>query len=282
MSTVTTPTLALHRSPPSAFSLRRCAPYAHLFVLGYRQTMRQKLTTLGRVIFLAVLLLVFSSLWRALGEQGSLGGVNERDFIWYLALTEWTALALPHLHLLMEKDFRSGDFACQLPRPVSYVWGRVAEQIGVMMARMAMLFALGVPITLLIAGGWPSQPEGLLMAIPLGLAAGVVSVISIAWVGLSAAILQDADAMYWLWQKFSFLLGGLLVPLTLYPEWVMDIAKYTPFYSLLYGVGRQALGASDALAWATLGQILLWGGIMIVVTELVYRRVLRIATVSGG
>lgn len=269
------------RAQASAFGWLR--PYAFLIRLGFVETMRNKSVAIGRVLFLGVLLLIFSSLWRALADQGSLGGIASGDFVWYLALTEWTALALPHMHLSMERDMRSGDFACQLPRPVSYAWAQVCENIGIMLARQILLFIFGVPLAWLIAGGWPSNPAQLWMAIPLGLLSGVVTVISIAWIGLLSALIQDADAPYWLWQKLSFLLGGLLIPLTIYPSWVETIASFTPFYVMLFGVGRHALeGASTELALLTLGQIALWGVGLALVTQWVYGRILRATAVNGG
>lgn len=275
-------TIALRMKPVGALHPRRLRPYLYLFALGYRTTMRNRGAAIGRVIFLAVLLTVFSSLWRVLAdEQGSLG-ISAGDIVWYLALTEWVQLALPHMHMEMEGDMRSGDFACQQPRPVSYLWSRVAEHYGVMLARMTLLLIFGAPVAWLLAGGFPSAPLGMLWACLLAPASAFGMLVGMAWIGISCAWLHEAESVYWLWQKLGFLLGGLLVPLTLYPLWVQEIAWFTPFASMTFGLGRQALGVGPETALVTLVHVLAWTLGLALFAQLLFRRALATMSVNGG
>ena len=75
--------------------------------------------------------------------------------------------------------------------------------------------------------------------------AGVVSVFFHAAIGCAAFWLQDASPVYWIWQKFNFVLGGLILPLSLYPEWLQKVAYLSPFSALLNGTGRCAFGRLD-------------------------------------
>ena len=45
---------------------------------------------------------------------------------------------------------------------------------------------------------------------------------------LLAFWLQDVAPVYWVWQKLMFVLGGLMLPLELYPAFIQRAAAFTP------------------------------------------------------
>ena len=51
--------------------------------------------------------------------------------------------------------------------------------------------------------------------------------------------------MYWVWQKLMFVLGGLMLPLELYPAFVQRAALFTPFPSLLAAPASFVLGTQS-------------------------------------
>jgi ABC-2 type transport system permease protein len=69
------------------------------------------------------------------------------------------------------------------------------------------------------------------MVAPFGI---VASALVTAWylgIGLLAFWLHDVAPVYWVWQKLMFVLGGLLLPLELYPAFIQRVAAFTPFPS---------------------------------------------------
>jgi viologen exporter family transport system permease protein len=76
------------------------------------------------------------------------------------------------------------------------------------------------------------------------------------------------------WQ-LSFLLGGLLAPISLYPDWLFGFAKATPFGAQLYWVGVQALTPSIVLFWTGVGWQVLWIAVLAAVCVLAWRAGLR-------
>src|SRR5215831_9906708 len=75
---------------------------------------------IGRMAFFAVILGVFSSLWRAVAEAGMPIGGDPKLFVWYLATTEWILLSAPMVHVDVQESIRRGDVVYHLGRPVSY------------------------------------------------------------------------------------------------------------------------------------------------------------------
>src|SRR4029450_12117985 len=74
----------------------------------------------GRMAFVAIILGVFSSLWRAVAEHGTPIAADRAALVWSLAATEWIVLTAPTAHVDIEREIRSGDITCHLTRPFSY------------------------------------------------------------------------------------------------------------------------------------------------------------------
>lgn len=256
--------------------------YRAIAATAWRQELAAGASVVGRVAFYAVILLIFSRLWHVVFEQGGLPERSPAELLWYLALTEWVVLSAPPLHLDIEADARSGDVAYRLPRPISYLGARLAEAAGAMATRLLSLGLAGVGLVLVMAGEWPREPAGLLLALPLGVLASVVNLLFVAAIGLSALWLHDASPVYWIWQKCAFVLGGLLLPLEIYPEWLRGVASWTPFPALMHGVGSSAFGWNPELALRTGAVLVGWGLVAAVLLAGVYRRGLRALDVGGG
>ena len=101
-------------------------------------------------------------------------------------------------------------------------------------------------------------------------------------IGLAAFWLQDCSPVYWIWQKFAFILGGLMLPLEIYPEWLRTIALWSPFSALMYGPGRMAFGWDPTYAAVVVMKLLLWALLAGLLLRVIYRRALLVLDVNGG
>jgi ABC-2 type transport system permease protein len=256
--------------------------YAAVLRMAFRDEFARRGVVLGRAAFYVALLLVFSRLWATVLDRTDVDGASPTDLLWYLAITEWIVIALPLVHVPIERDVQTGDIAYLLPRPLSYLGTRVAEGVGQLFARMIVLGATGVVAARVLSGGFPSDPRGLLLALPLGVLAGVVGTVFLAAIGASALRLQDATPLSWVWQKLSFVLGGLILPLSIYPAWLRAFAEVTPWAAMLYGPGRTALAFDVPGAVATAGALLAWGACAALLAAAVFRSGLRVLDVNGG
>ncbi len=257
--------------------------YAHVALTSARERLHERAALLGRLGFLAIVLLIFAELWKTIAQGNSLGGRRQTDFVWYLAVTEWIMLSLPPLHLEVEAHVRTGRVATLLPQPISYVGFVFAKGFGELAVRLATLGPAAFLLAWLLTGSGPPSGMALLGALPFGLVAASLLLTSYVVLGLSAFWLEDATPAYMVWQKLAFVFGGMFVPLDVYPTWLRDIATFTPFPSLLYGPAQLAVGAGDASDWASLAlRLFLWGSVSVAVLAFVHRRALRALEVGGG
>lgn len=256
------------------------AKYAAFARLGFRQARAEPGELLGRVLFFAMILGVFSAVWRAVAEAGN-SSTDPRAMLWYLAMTEWMLLSAPLVFVQMEDDIRRGDVAYQIARPASWLGGRMAHGLGALAVRAPVLLVVACAIAWLYAGP-PERPLGLVVAIGFGVVAAAVQLIFHVALGIVAFWLGDVAPAYWIWQKLLFVLGGLLLPLQFYPELLVRVALLTPFPAFLAGpaslmtgeplMSRGALALALAV-WALVG----WG-----IARAAFGRAVRQLHVNGG
>jgi ABC-2 type transport system permease protein len=244
----------------------------------------------GRLAFYALLLVIYARIWRIVGQHGSLDVFGRGDLIWYLAITEWIALSQPPLVTDIEADIRSGNIAYSLPRPISYLWLRFSEAFGTLLVRMLVLGVFGFGMSLLLAGGSDGSgaglPSGGIFSLICGALTAVVAatlnLVFCALIGLSAFFLEDTSPVYWVWQKLSFVFGGLMFPLDIYPSAMRSIALATPFPSLLYAPGRIAIGAQPTFVWHTVVVLAAWTLFAVTCAHFAFRRALKALEINGG
>jgi ABC-2 type transport system permease protein len=267
--------------------------YVAIAALSFRQRLDDRAVLLGRVMFYAIILAIYSRLWRAaLGGSGALalgdgaqgdGGLGQSpgSYVWYLAVTEWIILAQPSLYLEIEADVRNGDVAYQLSRPLSYVGAKLSAALGELALRWLVLGASGLALGRLFSGEWPN-PEGLVGALLVGSLAGLVMLLAYAAIGLAAFWIHDVTPIFLIWQKLTFVLGGLMLPISIYPAWLRVVAEHTPFAALLYGPGQLVVqgGADDVLRLSL--TLAAWGALFLMIVVWLERRARRNVCLHGG
>jgi ABC-2 type transport system permease protein len=248
--------------------------------IAVAQARRERGELYGRVAFFAVILGVFSSLWQATREAGLAVGDPKR-LVWYLASTEWVLLSAPLVHLEIQEAVRRGDVACQLGRPVSYLGAALAEGLGVLASRLPVLGATAVVCAIVLTGWMPSVETVATVAL-FGLVASTLLTSLYLGIGLLAFWLEDVTPVFWVWQKLLFVLGGLMLPIRLYPEVVQRIAAATPFPVILAGPASFVLDgggvAPTALAWRDA----IWCVATAACVWWLFRRATLALTVNGG
>jgi ABC-2 type transport system permease protein len=232
-------------------------------------------------VFFAMILGVFSAVWRAVAEAGGPVARDPREMLWYLAMTEWVVMSAPLIFFQIEEDVRRGDVAYQLGRPASWLGARFAHGLGALAVRAPVLLVFACSAAWLYAGP-PASPRGLALAIVLGLVAAAVLTVFHLAIGIVAFWLGDVAPAFWIWQKLMFVLGGLLLPLQFYPDLFVRVASFTPFPAFLAGpaslLTREPLWSASVVTLA----LVIWAVIGIAVARAAFGRAVRQLQVNGG
>ena len=201
--------------------------------------------------------------------------------IWYLSVTEIIVLSIPLIQIDIENDVRSGDVVYQLLKPINYLWLKIAESVGAFLFRFGILILIAIPFCAYLSGVIPPLSV-LCSAYVMAALAGIVFILFQTTIGLLAFKLQDTTPIFWLWQRSSFLLGGLVIPLDFYPSILKVFAYLTPFASLLFAPARLVLEFSVENLLIAFAGLLFWAIVAILLAERLYVRMLKALKVNGG
>jgi ABC-2 type transport system permease protein len=152
--------------------------------------------------------------------------------------------------------------------------------MGETMVRSAVLGAAGLAALVLSGRALPAAVAWPALLL-LGSLGCVIGMLLYMLVGLAAFWMRRVLPATLIVQKLSFLLGGLMAPVNLYPDWLFGFASATPFGAQLYWVGVQALTPSLGLFLTGVGWQILWIAVLTTLCALVWRAGLRKALKEG-
>lgn len=245
------------------------------------QTATERGELYGRTLFFAAILAVFTALWRAVAEAGMPLSARPAQMVWYLAASEWILLSTPARHLEIQEEVRRGDVAYQLPRPVAFPRATLAQCAGILAVRAPVLGVVAFGCAFLFTGTAPSL-RTVAWLVPFGLAASLVLAVLYLALGLVSFWLTDATPLYWVLGKLLFILGGLMLPLELYPQWLQSIARFTPFPYLLAGPAGFLIRAPGPAAFTLAACLAFWAVASCALVELLFWRARRSLELGGG
>jgi ABC-2 type transport system permease protein len=247
--------------------------YWRLLMAGFRRQSAYRLAALGGLVAnltfgLLKVAILFATVRAAGGQLHGYDTASMSTYVWLsqgmlgsVNLTGRTDLAL---------RVKDGQVAVDFLRPVDLQAATIANETG------RALFALlprGLPSVLIgavvVGMQMPTSPVFYLLgaiSLVLGIVISAATVYLIAVAGFWLLETRGLQIMYMLASSF---LGGLYVPLALFPHWLRIVATATPFPSVMMypidvlsglgGAGRAAELVLAQLAWliglAAVGQI---------------------------
>jgi ABC-2 type transport system permease protein len=198
-----------------------------------------------RSAFMVVALVVFVQLWTTTytsTNQSIIQGFTLRDLVWYLVITEVIALSSTRIAQTIDTEVRSGDIAYALSRPYSYPLYHLASFWGETLVRLPVNVLLGSAVAFIAVGPPPTEPLALLATLLLGAGAITLRGMLETLIGLTAFWVEDTQPAEWIYGKFIITIGGLFLPLDLFPDWLATISRALPFASTAYAPARAFVG----------------------------------------
>jgi len=259
--------------------------YTWLGLISARSNLAYLGEVVTRTLFLGVILFIFLQLWRVTyAETGSarLGGLTLAQMLWYLAMTEAITLSAPRISQEVDQDVRTGALAVQLIRPLSYPLARLWMTLGERAVRFLINAAVGAALALALVGPIAFTVAGLGMfalALPLAFALDFLGQFLI---GLGAFWMEDTSGLALIYSRVTMILGGMLIPLELFPPAIQPALRALPFASVVYAPAR--LFVQPDLAFLG-GALLRQGaaiGLFALAIALVYRAGLGRIYSNGG
>ncbi|HZG55730.1 ABC transporter permease [Paenibacillus sp.] len=239
---------------------------------------------LVRTLFLLIILYIFMQLWGATyaGEgEPSIAGYTYADLVWYLIISEAVTMALPALQPAVEQDVKSGDVAYRLTKPMHYVGYYFAWYNADALLRLAVNLAAGGALGLLVFGA-PDFGYGWL-ALPL-VAAGALTVnfLMSMIIALCAFWVEETTGLDFIYKKLLFTVGGMLMPLEMFPLWLQDVCRWLPFQAVLYFPASTVTSFDASKLLGMLAAQWAWAAALAAVVFWMYGRGVKKLHVNGG
>ena len=204
------------------------------------------------------ILFVYGFLWKEAISSGVGMAVSATDLLWYITATEIVVLSPPTIHREVAADLKSGRIIGSMVRPFGYVQLCIFRNLGEIAFRAPFLACVGALTTLILTGGGPQHPTGAILAFLMApIAAAALSIFYLS-IGLSSAWIGNPMPLYFVFSKSLFIFGGLLVPLTLFPEWFQSVSNFLPFRSLMYDLAKGIIGSEGLLGWGYILRLFGW------------------------
>ena len=263
----------------------RAAKYGAVLRMSVGNNLAYWGEVLLRSVFLVLIIFVFVQLWTltytTLGTN-RLGDYSLSQMIWYFAFAEAIALSTPLLRTKVDAEVKSGDLAYRLNKPYAYVLYLAADYAGERLVRFFLNLVIGSAVALLLVGPIPFSLGGVLAtALVLPMAIALDFLISCA-ISLLAFWVEDTWAFDFIYRRLVMLLGGMMIPLDVFPEPLSSIARALPFSYIMYGPARMWVTPTPEF-FATLAlRLIISLSIVGLAVTLIFRAGQRNLTVNGG
>lgn len=229
-----------------------------------------------------ILLILYAYVFRLKG--GVIGDANFAIVAWsiffYFALA---TIGIRNIARVIMQDVRSGVIETIITKPVSYIFYRMMWQCGSGIGSFAVIGVCGS----IVLNWWVGIPETMTIGIFLP-TLGVVFVCCIflqliiyTMIGFAAFWIEDVNPIFWLVDKTMMILGGSYLPIALFPDFLHDMAMWSPFGAAMFVT--HTVNATWQIQWHLLIPIqLVWIGIGACTLYLINQRAQRRLFINGG
>ncbi len=271
--------------------------YGFVLWTAARQQLAYRAELGMRAIQMVLFMGVFMALWTtafSVSGRADLEGYRLAEMVWYLAMTETITLSSSRVFVEISEAVKTGSLAYTLARPLSYPFFQVANSLG----NSAPRFALNLLTAAAVVGLGIRQVPVLASSAPLGKGAGSLpglaaflgmaalallldSLVAVL-IGLLAFWIEEVTPVFWIYQKLLFTVGGLFLPLEMFPDWLRRVSAWLPFQFITYVPARAFVAFEPGFVLRAVAGQVTYVAILAALVVLVWRRAQRRLVVHGG
>jgi ABC-2 type transport system permease protein len=237
--------------------------------------------TISMVVFMGI----FMALWiTAYGVSGKveLAGYSLAQVVWYLGMAESIALSSSRIFNEIGAAVRAGDLAYTLSRPLSYPFYQVANSLGNSIPRFVINFLTAIVVVSIGIGRFAGSAQGIAAFLAMAMLALLLDALIAVLIGLAAFWLEEVSPVFLIYQKLLFTVGGMFIPLEMFPGWLRRIVAWMPFQFITYAPPRAFVDFEPGFVVRALAGQVLYVIVLTALVSLVWRVAQRRMVVHGG
>lgn len=265
--------------------MTRVLRYGSVLLVSARQQLIYRAELGMRALSMVLFMGVFMALWSTafgVSGQNELAGFSLVEVVWYLAMTETIMLSTSRVFVEIGEAVRAGDVAYTLARPLSFPLYQAANSLGNSAPRFLLNLLTGALVVTVgmrqLAGSLP----GLLAFLGLAALALVLDALMAVLIGLLAFWIEEVEPAFWIYHKLLFTVGGLFLPLEMFPAWLQRVARWLPFQFITYAPARAFVDYDGAFVLRAAAGQAAYIAVLGTLVALVWLRARRRLVVHGG
>jgi ABC-2 type transport system permease protein len=233
-------------------------------------------------LFMVIIMFIFINLWDAIYQnKAAIDGFTFPMMIWYLVMTESIIFSERRFSDQISDDVRAGTIAYNLNKPYSYVLFKFMQFVGDAIFRFSIAFIFGSLLAYFFVGPIEFQIQNVLSFVSVAFAL-TLSFLFVMIIGILAFWLEDTRSFYFLLHKLIFTLGGMLIPLELFPSILQKIAVVLPFQAICYLPAKLFVAFSYDLFFQTILIQIFWIVVLMIITFGIFIFAMRRLEINGG
>lgn len=176
--------------------------------------------------------------YNAIG-QTTVGGLTVTATIWSMVLIQcFRSSTRPRTDQLIGEDVRTGAVALSLNKPFSFIIFHYFNFLGRVIPGLLSTLFVGILFAILFVGPIALNYINILLGILLLFLGYTLDFFINFSIGLTSFWIEDQEPFAWIYQRIQYIFGGIIVPLSLFPDKIANIAEFLPFSHLYYGAAR--------------------------------------------
>ncbi len=265
------------------------AKYRHSFLLGIQSNLVYRWNFAIRATFSLFHLVVVFILWAAAYQgKASIGGFDLAQTMTYFVtvLLKQFFNSASNEDYQISEDIRNGLINQFLLKPINYFGYRFSIFVS---ARLVAGGLALVPVLIALPFlrehlHFPTEVWWIFYAIPALTMSAIIQFTIAYCFGLLTFWFLEIKSFIILSLAIETILAGQVFPLDLMPKWLFELSQYLPYYYQMYFpvsiITGRATDTTDILFH--LGLQAFWAVVLLLVSELLWRRGLRRHTAVGG
>lgn len=240
---------------------------------------------ISRAWFILVVMFIFIQLWHTVYQaEGSsqIANLTFTQIVWYFLIAEVLEIGKLRPDIAISEQVKDGSIAYLLVRPANYLLYHFFYGLGESGIKMVLFFLIGSPLVMYFVS-WPSLQLIHIPAILLVLILAIfMNFCILSIIGLLSFLTEDISAFYLIYQKIVFVLGGLLIPVDFFPDWLQAMTRILPFNLMIYAPAKLFVSFTPSQFVGILQLQVVWLAILCSVLFFQYRRAVHHLAINGG
>lgn len=204
--------------------------------------------------------------------------------LWSLMVTNSLQLSFGSRGVLqpLSEDIQTGNIAYILNRPFSFLAYLFFNNWGRLFARSIPTLFVSVLVTWILVGPISTSGQAVAASIVLGILGLSMNLIFLFCIGLLGFWVEEVKPYRWVFDRMQWVIGGIVIPLSFFPESWGKIVELLPFAQTYYAAARILVAYDQKVFLLYLVAQIFWLIVGMLIVVMLYKKGIKNISINGG